>query len=293
MQLEEVVAQLNTMNLQVAEFQKTLVRTLSTLQRSGLQQPSGNVDLTLPNGRTLSSDKVIAGMRAQSQQQGQPQHEAELSAISPEVATALALRVVGEHLAPKSDVTDVAAAPTLTKISTETGPTLVQAATDSIVAGALERDQELRLKLRPMIFGPDGMLAHHFGERHYPVHGHGPLQARPGINQYVDDVSKLSWERLARWPSGFYIDQDHKGDQFMIQNREFIAIIQFRVLNAQDHNLEDTAIDVIFKNSGIHRRMHLMKCQPALIHSILEKLNHELSVFAAHELGQTQVAIAG
>jgi hypothetical protein len=161
MQIAEVIEQLNVLNTQVTEMQKTIVKTIRRLTADGLQQPNGDAELVLPNGRTLSSSATVAA-RQQMGSMAATIDAARTLVGQPPLAgtkeTSAALDVMREHVkvgadalgqgASREQLADQAEGIALELLSKKIGPEFVQGV-QAHRSGAMR--EELRAGLPPLV----------------------------------------------------------------------------------------------------------------------------------------------
>jgi len=160
---------------------------------------------------------------------------------------------------------------------TNDGPTLAAGA-PAVHDIRARQQEERRQGLIELLVGKNGLLSRWFSSGVY-AEGTGVIAPQYDVNLYQEDIGQLPYDRLVKWPEGFYREAASSAFQFLLKTEHFVATVHFNRMTDADVQARANAIEFYFHNDESNPRVR----RPAsvfdtgLLENIIRDANQRLT----------------
>lgn len=118
------------------------------------------------------------------------------------------------------------------------------ASQDDVRARAAEQERQ---GLVDLLVGKNGVIARWFSSGVY-TEGQGVIAPNYNDNFYTNDISQMPYDRLMKWPEGFYRDERTSAFQYLLKTNNMIMMINFGLITDPSLDVRAGAVECFFHN---------------------------------------------
>lgn len=138
-------------------------------------------------------------------------------------------------------------------------------------------EEQKRAGLLDLLVGKNGVIARWFSSGVY-TEGRGVIAPNYNDNYYTNDISQMPYDRLMKWPEGFYRDERTSAFQYLLKTSQMIMTINFGPLTDVLTDTRAAAVECFFhgEQSAVKTRLPATRMSNDLLHGIIGDIDARL-----------------